>query len=92
MLETLLELGEVVDDDNDLGQDVLRVLHIVIGQRGVLGQPILSFVDEVAQHADHLLDARRLRSVDGGPQVRQGLHGLQAASAEVEGIDVQLVR
>ena len=92
MFVTLLELGEVVDDDDNFGERVAGVLGVEVRQRVVIGQPLLAVAAEVAQHAHHLIDARRFGCVDHRAHMRYGLDGLEAAAPKIERVHVEIIR
>ena len=95
VLEVLLELGEVVDGDDGRGQErvgVVQLLGVVVLARGVVRQPFLALVHHAADHAEEGLDAIRRDRVDDRAAMRHVPQRPQAASAEVDGVEVKVAR
>ena len=74
MFVTLLKLGEVVNDDQDDWELILRIpnsLGVVVFQRRVGGQPLLAFLHLSQDRPEQLLHPLRLGGVDRGAHMRE---------------------
>ncbi len=94
VLVVLLELGKVIDhhqDGRDKGLGVLAVVGIEIRRAGFAERRLALFedADQLAQQAG---DALVLIRGDHRADVRQLLESDQVAAAQVEDVDVELVR
>ncbi len=91
MFVTFLELGEIIDNNQDGREHVVRIIQlmpVVVRQGGIGSQHLLPGLHLALDQPEQLIDPLRLGGVNRSTNMRHIGDSLETAAAEVQREDV----